>query len=170
MRLLPFIALVVGLLSFTSSEVTRYVYAQDGLHVEYAKEHGMLTSTYKSFWPNGKVKAEGTMKANMRFGTWNVYDSTGKLMMARDYETGYVWTQLYPITFDAVTSKGSFGSRYSLYVDIKPDSVIHSARMWRFLPYVEQNPIFAKNALLDTLIAMQDRLAVYAGEDDEMKV
>lgn len=160
----------LALLSFTLSEVTRFVYQGEGLHVEYGKEHGMLHSKYVSYWPNGMKKAEGTMQGNMRFGDWSIYDSTGQLILARNYETGYAWTQLYPITPWLVTSKTMFGKSYSLYVDIKPDSVIHSARFWRFVPYEAQNPIFANSAVLDTLIAMVDRTAIMASPDDEWRV
>lgn len=169
MRLIPVLVGTIFLMSFAVSEVTNYIFKQDGLHVEYGKERGMLNAPYHSFWPNGKVKAEGMMRANMRFGTWNLYDSTGKLVMAREYETGYAWTQLYPIEFVPTTSKGWFGDRFSVFVNIKPDSVIHSARLWRFVPFREFNPIFAKNALLDTLIAMYDRGKLMPGEDDEMR-
>lgn len=168
MRSFIIIALGVGLLSFTYSEITRYVFRQDGLHVEYGKEHGLLTSKYVSYWPNGKKKAEGEMRGNMRYGEWHVYDTSGALATARAYETGYAWTQLYPIEFDQTSSRGWFGDRFSLIVEIKPDSVIHSVRLWRFIPYVQNSPIFAKNALLDTIIAMTHRDEIVVGEDDEL--
>ncbi len=170
MRILVFIVLAVGLFSFTLSEVTPLIYKQDGIHVEYVKERGLLNGSYKSYWPNGQLKADGTMSGNMRYGVWNLRDSTGKLVLARNYETGYAWTQLYPIEFVQSTSKGWFGDRFSVYVEIKPDSVIHSARLWRFVPYREFNPIFAKNALLDTMLAMKNRGVIACGEDDEMRV
>lgn len=163
-----FCVLGFAVMSFTISEVTRFIYKQDGIRVEYGKERGMITSRYTSYWPNGKKKAEGEMRANMRFGDWNIWDSTGQLVMARNYETGYSWTQLYPIEFNSLSSKGWFGDRYSVFLEIKPDSVIHSARLWRFVKYDEYSPVFAKNALLDTLIAMYDRSAIMVGEDDQM--
>lgn len=168
MRIVLILAVTVALTSFTISEVTKYVYNGNGMYVEYSKEHGMLTSRYVSYWPNGHKKAEGDMRGNMRFGEWALFDSTGKLVMARTYETGYAWTQTFPISFEEITSKKWFPKSYSLYTEIKPDSVIHSVRLWRFVPYEERSAIFANNALLDTLIAMQGRGAVQCGEDDEM--
>jgi hypothetical protein len=170
MRTGVILIVTLGLMSFYWSEAVKHVYQRDEMHVEYSKEHGMLNHKYTSYWPNGKVKAEGAMKANMRFGTWNVYDSTGKLVMARDYETGYAWTQLYPIEFVPTTSKGWFGDRFSVFINIKPDSVIQSARIWRFIYADPNSPVFHNNALLDTLIAMRDRGALQLGLDDEMRV
>jgi hypothetical protein len=168
MRISLILAFAGALMSFAWSEVTKYVYQGDGLYVEYSKEHGMLTNRYVSYWPNGRKKAEGEMRGNMRFGQWALFDSTGKLVMARNYETGYAWTQSFPIAFDLVTSKTWFPKTYSLFTEIKPDSVTRSARLWRFVPYQERNAIFANNALIDTLIAMRKRGAVQCGEDDEM--
>ncbi len=168
--ILPVSVFALVLMSFTYSEVVRYIYQRDGLHVEYGKEHGMLTSRYTSYWPNGKKKAEGEMKGNMRFGDWQVFDSSGYLVTARTYETGYAWKQLYPIEFDQTNSRGWFGDRFSLFVEIKPDSVLLSTRIWRMLHAVEQSPIFHSNALLDTLIALHDRGVVSCGEDDQMLV
>lgn len=165
-----FLALGFTIMSFAISEITRYSYQQDSIRVDYGKEHGMLHTQYVSYWPNGRVKAQGAMLANMRYGEWQIFDSTSKLVLARNYETGYAWTQLYPITFEEVTSKGKFGSRFSLYVDIKPDSVLQSARIWRFLPFNNNSPIFHNNALLDTMIAMYDRGKIVVGGDDEMMV
>lgn len=168
MRTTLILVFAVALMSFGMSEVTKYVYQGDGMYVEYSKEHGMLTNRYVSYWPNGKKKAEGDMRGNMRFGEWALFDSTGKLVMARNYETGYAWTQNYPITFETVTSKTWFPKTYSLYTEIKPDSEIYSARLWRFIPNQERSPIFANNALIDTLIALQQRGVVQCGEDDQM--
>jgi hypothetical protein len=169
MKVIGVLVAAVLLLSFAQSEVTRYVFRNNALHVEYGKAYGMLSAQYVSYWPNGSVKAQGAMQGNMRFGEWQLFDSTSKLVMARNYETGYAWTQLFPITFQPVTSKALFAQKYSLFIDIQPDSVIMSARIWRFLPYREQSPVFANNALLDTLIALRDR-GTPAGEDDEMMV
>lgn len=168
MRITSVIAVAFVLMSFALSEVTRYIYKGDGIHVEYGEEHGMLNSRYVSYWPNGKQKAEGEMRGNMRYGPWSLYDSTGKLVMVRNYETGYAWEQTFPITFTPVTSKKWFPKTYSLFTEIRPDSVIHSARLWRLIPYEGRSAIFANNALLDTLIAMRTRGVVQCGEDDEM--
>lgn len=172
MRIIIAIVALVFLASFKLSEVTQYIYNHDGIHVEYGKEKGMLHTKYTSYWPNGRKKAEGQMSANMRFGDWNLWDSSGLLVMARKYETGYVWTQLYPITMWPVTSKtwlAAENQRYSMYFTITPDSVKLSSRQWRFIPYVQHNPIFAKDALEDTLIAMRDRGVLQVGLDDEMR-
>lgn len=169
-RALVLAVLAAAAVSFTLSEVVPLVYKRNGLHVEYTKAYGMLQSEYKSYWPNGQVKAQGTMQGNMRYGEWQLFDSTGRLVMARGYETGYAWTQLFPITFTTVTSKTWFGKSYSLYTDIQPDSVLVSARFWRFLPADEKSPLFVTNKMFDTLVAMFDRGAIAAGADDEMKV
>lgn len=173
MRILIGIVSVIFLTSFGMSEVTQYIYNRDGIHVSYAKEQGMLTSKYTSYWPNGYKKAEGEIRGNMRFGDWNLWDSTGKLVLARNYETGYVWTQLYPITNWPITSKTWLmkeNKSYSMFFKITPDSVLRSARLWRFLPYNQYNPLFANNAVLDTLIACRDRGMLIAADDDEMIV
>lgn len=171
MRISVAVVVLFCLVSFTWSEVSTYTYQDDSLLVKYSKENGILTSTYTSYWPNGRKKAEGAMAGNMRYGDWNLWDSTGKLVMARNYETGYVWTQLYPITPWPVTSRTWLRSGKQtdyMYLTIHPDSVLQSVRLWRFLPYDERSPIFANNALVDTLIALSNRGVVEIGEDDEM--
>jgi hypothetical protein len=172
MKIIPSIVLLLLFASFTMNEAIRYVYNRDGLHVEYIKEKGMLHTTYTSYWPNGRKKAEGQMSANMRYGDWNLWDSTGTLVMARNYETGYVWTQIYPIPMWPVSSRNWLlenNNRYSLFTKIKPDSVIMSARLWRFIPYDQFSPLFVNRAMEDTLIACRDRELLQVGEDDEMK-
>jgi len=171
MRNVLIICAAVGFFSFTFSEVVRFVYNRDGIHVEYGKENGMLHTKYTSYWPNGRKKAEGQMAANMRYGDWNLWDSTGTLVTARNYETGYVWTQLYPITMWPVTSRTwlvNENKGYSLFTKIKPDSVTMTARLWRFVPYAQFNPIFANDAVEDTLIACRDRGVFQIGDDDQM--
>lgn len=170
MRLALLLTFALFVMSFTLSEVTRYIYNRDGVHVEYGKEYGRLTSRYTSYWPNGNKKAEGEMRMNLRSGQWNLWDSTGKLIMTRVYDNGYQWSLEYPAMHIPTSSKVWYNPRSTdFFIKIKPDSVVQSMRLWRFIPYDQWNPIFMNNTLLDTLIACADRNAIMVGADDEMK-
>lgn len=169
MRPALLITLAIFVMSFTLSEVTRYIFNRDGIHVNYGKEYNRITSRYTSYWPNGNKKAEGEMKMNLRSGAWNLWDSTGKLLMTRVYVNGYQWNLEFPAGQTPSSSAGWYNPKsYDFFIKIKPDSVILSTRMWRFVPHDIWNPIFMNNTVLDTLMACVDRTYIMAGADDEM--
>jgi antitoxin component YwqK of YwqJK toxin-antitoxin module len=130
-----------------------------------------IDGKYISYWANGKKKAEGEIRMNMRSGEWNLWDSTGTLLMTRFYSDGFTWKQTFPADKKALSSAAWIdtvrGKDY-FFRKIKPDSVIHSFRMWTYAPYDRENPLFKSNAVLDTIIAMRMRGEIIVGDDDQL--
>lgn len=132
---------------------------------------GSLDGKYTSYWNNGKKKAEGEIKLNMRSGEWNLWDSTGTLLMTRIYSDGFTWKQTFPVqkySLSSVAWIDTVRGKDYFFRKIKPDSVIHSFRTWTYAPYDKTNPLFRNNVVLDTLIAMRLRGEIVVGDDDEL--
>ena len=72
------------------------VFVDKTLKYIYEKKNGIFDGEYKSLYSNGKTKAEGKFKDNMRTGTWKVYDSTGVLKMQREYKNNFGFTRTFP--------------------------------------------------------------------------
>lgn len=128
----------------------------DDLHVECERESGMLDGKYTSYWSNGKKKAQGHMKHNMRSGAWSLWDSTGKLLMTRTYSAGNAWTLRFPAAGYLRSYAGPvrlISEGNTVYDGIIQDSILRSARMWRFIPYDKSNPVFLMHEVIDSLIA-----------------
>jgi hypothetical protein len=59
-------------------------------------ENGMLNGKYQSFYPDETLKSEGSYANNQRTGIWSIYDKKGNLILKRDYQNNFTFTQLYP--------------------------------------------------------------------------
>jgi antitoxin component YwqK of YwqJK toxin-antitoxin module len=56
----------------------------------------MLNGKYQSFYPDETLKSEGSFSNNQRTGIWSIYDKKGNLILKRDYQNNFTFTQLYP--------------------------------------------------------------------------
>lgn len=143
---------VVVAFAFCPTDGTVVIKARD-LSVSYETHDGMMTGNYTSFWPNGKPKVDGTMRRNHRVGAWTLFDSTGKVIMKRNYTDDWNWTMVYPKGGTPVGSEkwidSAAGYRQFKW---KNDSIAQTTRLWRYVPYDESNPVFKENVLIDSLI------------------
>ncbi len=149
-----YILLLMPLLT-TGKDMKRY-YENDSYKVDYYSNNGKLNGKYVSHYRNGQVKAEGKFENNQRIGIWSVYDTTGKLVMSRDYKNSFVYERIFPAKektgpaslFDtAIYSLDYKSEGYIDYFPLKERMVLYSSRIWRSI-YAGDNPILFENDLL----------------------
>ena len=68
----------------------------DNYSASFYSESGMLNGKYQSFYLDETLKSEGSYTNNQRSGIWSIYDKKGNLILKRDYQNNFTFTQLYP--------------------------------------------------------------------------
>lgn len=142
--------LFTGLGFFGQSK--KHVFESKQVKVEYHARGGLMDGKYVSHYANGKKKAEGHFKDNLRVGKWNVWDSTGELLGGQEYE------------FDSLP-RNTHG--YYNYSFLKAGDVVAEKRVWRNINK-EGNPLlFIDHFLFDSLyrLIQTDSLVVFMDEE-----
>jgi len=150
--------------ALTSQAQTKYFHAfSDSLYrCNYSARgnNGMLENSYTSYYKNGKIKALGQFKNNLRTGLWTVWDSTGRMRMQRDYKSVFEYKRVFPPISNAgpiplvsqdkyVPKRNAHG--YYEYAYLKEMDVYASTRIWQTVYKNGNEWIFKNNAFFDTL-------------------
>lgn len=174
------LVLPIIFLSFVEwKSVKQSVLTDDGNSI-YVTSQGRMDGKYVSYYKNGKKKAEGLFENNYRTGKWTLWDSTGNILVQRDYSSPFNFTSLFPqITQNE--AKDSFNqSKYILEYNeegfienfmIKERDVAWSKRIWRLVK-PEENPVLFENSKLFSFLNMHihfGNITAYAGNDDEFR-
>lgn len=137
---------------------------------------GMFNGKYVSFYANGTRRAEGQFLDNMRNGIWSVWDSTGKLLVKREYKNGFEYKTLYP----EVHVKANVPPVYALtrnnagfysYFDFKQPDVVYSKRVWREIMKDDESSFFGNDDLYHALVDSigRGKISIYDPSSDELK-
>lgn len=125
---------------------------------DFSETDGRIDGSYCSYYPNGVKKAEGQFERNMRAGRWSVWDSTGKLVMRREYENPFVYRQLYPKVRTDATIRLLNVPQYDLarneqgfmpYFFVQERMVVWSKRIWQTISMAENPVLFENDRLFD---------------------
>lgn len=149
MKRLVYILLIGAWLS-GSAQLKKHLYQDEQIKVEYQTRNGLLDGKYTSYYANGKKKAKGSFKNNLRVGKWQVWDSAGTVVeriIRRDTivrnEDGF-----FPYPF------------------FREKDVYLTSRAWRDL-HKANNPLLFANSFADTLLKhiLRDSIQVYSDEE-----
>ncbi len=173
-----FLIVAAFLFSFSGNEPhKKYTYTGKDYRVECEMLNGLYDGVYTSWYTNGKKKAQGNFKDNMRVGNWTVWDSTGQMKMKREYKNNFEFTRTFPAynegpakLFSVPVYKLEYEEERIKYFFLNERAVTISKRIWRFIPRKKKSPVFSKEQLHRTLIdaALTNKAFVY--EDDEFKI
>jgi hypothetical protein len=149
---------------------------------EYVYKDGLFNKKFVCWHKNGSKKAEGTYLNNQKIGTWNIWDTTGRLIMQREYKNSFdfkiidtyseIETRNYP-------SIKKYNLNYNIdgyipYPDLKEENIIWTKRIWRIIEPSQINSIFFnKDNLFKTLklsVFKGENTSVYSPISDEMKI
>lgn len=141
------------LASVAFSQEKKRIFQSKQIKVEYHTKDGLLDGKYISYYSNGKKKAEGDYKNNLRVGKWNVWDSTGKVHAEHVFK---------------VEKKERNPQGFFDYPVLKEKDVMIAKRVWRTIQRTENSLLFSDPAFFDILfdLIQADSLTVY--RDDEL--
>ena len=166
--------LTVLLISGFVSEIDKGIFTDGKIKVNFKSKDGMFDGSYVSYYSNGIKKAEGQFVHNTRYGKWSVWDSTGNLLVKRDYKNLFEYDQLFPESRSKISSPFLIRNEAGLYpyFIFEGRDVVVSKRTWRYIPNTESSPIFKDdvffNALLDS--ALGGKIQAYSPVSDEFTV
>jgi hypothetical protein len=153
------------LLSFAVAGQTR-TFVGEAWSVMYETHEGRLNGPYISYHPNGSIRAKGNFEHNGRKGAWSVYDSTGRLLLQRDYTNSLSYTQTL---FDGPTdTSGIATSSYTSHLEYNPNGyidwfrltepmVLWNKRIWRQLWPAGNEMLFEGDRLFNLMLDQRAR-------------
>jgi len=149
---------------------------------QYVYENGFFNGEFVSWHKNGTKKAEGNYLNNQKIGNWNIWDSTGQLLMKREYKNSFDFKITEAYNENGATNDYTTFKKYNLkhnsdnyitYSVVKEKDIIWSKRIWRIIEPSQINSVFFKdNNLFNTLkeiIYTNENISVYSSSSDEMK-
>lgn len=168
------------LFAFAAKVKREKVNYQDGkFSVQCEKLNNLYDGKYVSFYPNKKKKAEGNFKENQRIGKWTAWDSTGKMVMQREYKNNFEFTRIYPAypdgagkLFSAPVYKLNYNEKgYIDYFYLQERACAVSKRIWRYVPKEKNPQVFQFNQFLPTLFdsLKAGKISAYDISNDEFR-
>jgi len=130
----------------------KHIFESKQVKVEYHTRGGLMDGKYVSHYANGKKKAEGHFKDNLRVGKWDAWDSTGKIHGEHTFKPDSL-------------SRNAQG--YFNYTYLKEEDIAVEKRIWKNV-YKENNKLlFFDPFLFDTLynLIQKDSLVVFKDEE-----
>ena len=88
--------LQIAFLAFKKKGKEKHIYQDNLLKCIYETQNERLNGSYVSYYNNGAKKTEGTFENNYHIGLWSLWDTTGKLLMQRDYSDPFTFKRVYP--------------------------------------------------------------------------
>ncbi|MFZ5551608.1 MAG: hypothetical protein ACOZCO_00725 [Bacteroidota bacterium] len=162
---------------FTSSVFSqKQVVEYEGIMYIFETRNGLFDGEYKSFYPNKKLKAEGTFKNNQRVGKWRAYDSTGVMKTERDYKNNFEFTRVFPeLPQDGpakLLSEPVYVPKYNSdgFIEnfpLKERQVMISKRIWRFIPSATDHWSALYGVLYES--AKNKEIKIYSSKDDQFR-
>lgn len=142
---------LVGLFAFAKNERQSHTCTTKSGKYTYETKDGRIDGTFVSWYPNGKKKAEGTFVNTFRNGTWTIWDSTGAMLLKREYSDPLTFTQTFPLTGPSIKDKPDEPARntdgYYNYSSYREKDVIWSKRVWRYIEPANNAALFNDNRL-----------------------
>ena len=151
----------LGLFAFASKVKRKKISYQDGkISVQCEMLNNLYDGKYVSYYPNKQKKAEGNFAENQRIGKWTAWDSTGKMVMQREYKNNFEFTRLFPAypkgtaqLFSAPVYKLNYNEKgYIDYFYLQERACTVSKRIWRYVPKEKNPQIFMFNQFLPLLL------------------
>ena len=158
---IPFFSLVTSLFTIAQDSTVDYYSKNGQIKGIIYHENGMLEGSYKSWYINGKQKAEGQFVKNQKVGVWKVWDDSGVLRVSRKYEHNYRYETLIannensePLILKSRSIDSLHRDEQGLieYYFVREKDVLVSQRSWRFIPMNKTNDIIFKDQLLFSII------------------
>lgn len=137
-------------------------FADNGFKTVFSFEKGFFDGEYKTYYPNGIVKAEGRFEKNNRVGKWTVYDPTGRMIQQRDYSNSLSYIRIFPEKSATGPASLFDTTFYSLkhntsgfidYAPLRERMVKYEKRIWRYLSKEDNKAVFKNNFLFKQLYA-----------------
>lgn len=150
-------------------------FTQNNLHEIYS--NGLINGKFKSFYNNGKIRAEGMFENNLKIGSWSVWDSVGNKVLSLTFEktkNKYAYKIFYSNeldTFYCLNQKNELN--YFPFTEVVPNNVLYSKRVWRLLKRSDLNKIlFRDDNFINYLIELieQNKIHGYSPQSDEFKI
>lgn len=180
MRQVLLLTIPIIFLSFVEwNSVKQSVLTEDGSS-SYLTSQGRIDGEYVSYYKNGNKKAEGLFENNYRTGKWTLWDSTGSILVQRDYSDPFSFKSLFPqdandeekaLLNDSVYRIKYNDDQYIEYFKVKAQNVIWSKRIWRLIEPNENQLLFDRGKLFSILNShiYNGNIIAYAGNDDEFQ-
>jgi hypothetical protein len=145
------------------------------IKADFKTKDGMFDGAYVSYYPNGVKKAEGKFVHNTRYGKWSVWDSTGKLIVQRNYKNLFEYEQQFPEFRSKTTIKPIYtvtrneANVYG-YFNFEKKDIVVSRRLWRYIPVAEESAIFKGDVFFNSLMdsALAGKIPAYDPVSDEL--
>jgi len=147
-----------------------FTFENEEVKCVYHKTDGRFNGHYISYYKNGKKLAEGDFDNNLRKGIWTVWDTTGKILVQRDYTTQFS----FKIKFHNADTSLKYDLKYNSsgylnYFPIGEKNVVWAKRIWRTIDSKNNPALFKNDALFKVLqkIPLNDSVKIY--KDDVFK-
>lgn len=169
MRILLTICLLLSLSSLVVNN-NEFTFENEEVKCVYHKTDGRFNGHYTSYYKNGKKMAEGDFDNNLRKGIWTVWDTTGKILVQRDYATPFSFKSKFQNVDTLLKYDLSYNNKgYIDYFPITEKNVVWAKRIWRNIDSKNNPALFKNDALFKVLqkIPLNDSVKIY--KDDEFK-
>jgi len=168
MKTLVFL-LVASLVAPTAFSQRKHKASYKGERVVYQTKFGRMNGFYRSYFSNGKLKAQGTFCNNQRAEKWRLLDTNGKTVLQRTYLSPYNFKQSLPTFADSLTMKNRSERNAQGFHPNFPMTETDFSSMVRVEREIkpENNPaLFQDNKCYKLLVDLvnKDSVRVYAGK------
>lgn len=153
------------------------LFSQNNLSDIY--QEGLINGEFQSKYSNGQLKVRGSFSNNLKTGKWNVWDSSGKIIMTREYGVN---NEVSVETLNNKTAhvKESYQQEafvrndegYFSFVQVLPNDVAYSKRLWRVIRNTEINgKLFVNNNLFNNWIELigKGEIKGYSARTDQFE-
>ena len=135
-----YLSLIAILISFTGNAQSKTFETEKG-KIVYHLNQGRFNDLYTSYYFNGNKKAEGHFADNTRVGKWIIWDENGNVIVEREYESSFTFSQNIPKNEDIATYNLERNEDGVIpFFFIKEENVDWLQRVWRSIP-MENNPV-----------------------------
>ncbi len=176
-RIYSLISLILAAVSCFSQE-NKLQYTGNEYKCSYGKENGMFSGKYTSWYSNGKKKAEGTFRDNLKTGVWTVWDSLGRMRCQRNYQNLFEYDQPFPKIAKEGPCQLLNTPLYQLtynkdgYIDyfkIREKDVVAAKRIWRIADPTANPRLAGPRSLYEVLYdaVSSGRAKAYNKKSDE---
>lgn len=172
-----YVFLFVLMMCFCYGSGQTRTFVGEAWSVMYETHEGRMNGSYISYHPNGSIRAKGNFEHNGRKGAWSVYDSTGRLLLQRDYTNPFSYNQIlfYGPTDTSGIAKSSYTSNLEYnpngYIDwfrLTEPMVLWNKRIWRQLWPAGNEMLFEGDRLFNLMLDQRARGAIITYGDEDL--
>lgn len=151
MKIQNYIIAIICLFFVSNIEAAELKKIKSGSYsVSFYWENGMLNGKYQSFYPDETLKSEGSYTNNQRTGIWSIYDKKGNLILKRDYQNNFTFTQLFP--------------------DLPKDESIRLLESCSFIPQRNSDGFYDYRKIYETEVQFSKKVVCVAFPDENIGV